>query len=287
MIFTIAGITGNTGAAAAEALLAKGHQVRAIVRHPAKASAWAERGVQLFAGDMTDLDVVTKALEGVDGAYLLVPPNYASENPIGFYESVAAIVRDAARAAKLKRLVFLSSESAHLPDGTGPVKGLHRAEAILAGAIPTLTFLRASYFQENWQSGFALAKAQGILPTFLADTKARRSMIATKDIGQTAADLLLEANPPTIVELASRELFSAQDAADAMSKVLGKPVTVVQPPREQWVPILTGAGMGVAMAELLAELNDGINSGHVRFEGVGDQRKGPTPLVETIGGWAG
>jgi uncharacterized protein YbjT (DUF2867 family) len=287
MIFTIAGITGNTGAAAAEALLAKGHQVRAIVRNPAKASHWAARGVQLFAGDMNDAAVVTKALEGVDGAYLLVPPNYASENPIAFYEAVAGVVRDAAKAAKLRRLVFLSSEGAHLADGTGPVKGLHRAEGILAGAAPTLTFLRASYFQENWQSGFALAQAQGILPTFLADTKARRSMIATKDIGQVAADLLLEETPPAIVELASRESFSAQDAADAMSKVLGKPVTVVQPPREQWVPILTGAGMGAAIAELLAELNDGINSGHVRFEGVGDQRKGPTSLIETIGGWSG
>ena len=287
MIFTIAGITGNTGAATAEALLANGHQVRAIVRDPAKAGDWARRGVQLFAGDMNDAGALAKALDGVDGAYLLVPPNYATDKPIAWYETVASAIRDAAKQAKLQRLVFLSSESAHLADGNGPIRGLHRAEGVLAGAAPKLTFLRASYFQENWQSGFGLAKAQGILPTFLADPKAKRSMIATKDIGRTVADLLLEANPPKIVELASREGYSAQDAADAMSALLGKPVTVVQPPREQWVPILTGVGLSSAFAELLAEINDGINSGHVRFEGVGDQRKGPTALKETIGGWVG
>jgi uncharacterized protein YbjT (DUF2867 family) len=287
MIFVIAGITGNTGAAAAEALLAKGHTIRAIVRNPAKAADWVKRGVQIVAGEMTDTAVLTKAFTGADGAYMLVPPVMTSDQPLAFYDAVATAVRDAAKAAKLQRLVFLSSEAAHLSAGNGPIKGLHAAERIVKGAAPKLTFLRASYFQENWQSVLGLAKEQGILPTFFADTRARRSMIATKDIGRTAADLLLEANPPAVVELSSKGSFSAEDAAAAMAAALGKPVMVVQPPREQWVPILTGAGLSTAFAELIAEMNDGINTGLVRFEGVGDQRRGPTGLAETVKAWVG
>jgi uncharacterized protein YbjT (DUF2867 family) len=285
MIFTVAGITGNTGAAAAKALVAKGHTVRAIVRNPAKAADWLRRGVQIFAGDVNDPALLQKAFTGADGAYMLVPPKATSDQPLAWYEEVATTVRDAAKASGLPRLVFLSSESAHLPGGNGPIKGLHAAERILAGATPTLTFLRASYFQENWQSGLALARAEGILPTFLADTAAKRSMIATRDIGKAAADLLLEANPPAIVELASRESYSASDAAQAMSAALNKSVALVQPPREQWVPILIGAGLSPAFADLLAEMYDGINGGQVRFEGVGDQRKGPTTLAETVNAW--
>jgi uncharacterized protein YbjT (DUF2867 family) len=287
MLFVIAGITGNTGAATAQALIAKGHSIRAIVRNPAKAAAWTKRGAQILAGDVDDAAVLTRAFAGADGAYMLVPPNLTSDHPLAWYDKVAIAVRDAAKASKLERLVFLSSEAAHLAAGNGPIKGLHSVERILAGAAPKLTFLRASYFQENWRAVFALAEAQGILPTFLADPHAKRSMIATKDIGRTAADLLLEARPPAIVELASLELFSAADAAAAMGAALGKDVHVVQPPRDQWEAILTGSGLSPAFAALIAEMYDGINSGHVRFEGVGEQRKGPTGLAETITGWVG
>ncbi|MEI8147003.1 MAG: NmrA family NAD(P)-binding protein, partial [Alphaproteobacteria bacterium] len=270
----------------ADALLAKGHTVRAIVRNPAKAADWVKRGVQLIAGDVNDVAVLTKALTGVDGAYLLVPPNVVTDDPLGWYEQVAKTFRQAVEAASLKRLVFLSSEAAHLPTGNGPIKGLHAAERILKGAAPTLTFLRASYFQENWQSLAGLAREQGILPTFLADPAAKRSMIATRDIGQVAADLLLEAHPPAIVELASRENFSANDAAAAYAAAFNRPVAVVQPPHDQWAGILTGAGLSPAFAGLIVEMNDGINSGHVRFSGDGDQRKGPTSLAETVKSWA-
>lgn len=286
MIFVVAGITGNTGAAAAEALLARGHAVRAIVRNPAKAAAWGARGVELVAGEVDDAAVLSSAFSGADGAYMLVPPLMSTDQPFAWFDRVAAAVRDAARAAVLPRLVFLSSEAAHLGSGNGPIKGLHAVERILAGAAPKLTFLRASYFQENWRGVFGLAQAQGIMPTFLADLNAKRSMIAAKDIGRAAADLLLEANPPAIVELASATEYSAADAAAAMSAALGKPVQAVQPPRDQWVGILVAAGLSPAFAELIAEMNDGINSGHVRFEGVGDQRKGPTTLADTVRSWA-
>ncbi len=61
-MFFIAGITGQIGGAAATALLAEGKQVRALVRDRNKASEWADRGVELRVGDLTDADALAAAL---------------------------------------------------------------------------------------------------------------------------------------------------------------------------------------------------------------------------------
>ena len=68
----------------------------------------------------------------------------------------------------LQRLVLLSSVGAHLPAGTGPVLGLHRAESILVDAAPHVTFLRPASFMDNWH-GLAGAARGGVLPSFFAD----------------------------------------------------------------------------------------------------------------------
>ncbi len=131
---------------------------------------------------------------------------------------------------------------------------------------------------------FTLARDQGIMPTMLADLDRARPMVATDDIGRTAAALLLADAPPPIVELAGPRDYSARDAAAAMSSVLGREVAPVQPLRETWVSILEGAGLGPAYANLVAEMYGGINSGVVKFDGMADQRRGVKLLQETIAG---
>ncbi len=284
-MFVIAGITGNTGAAAADALLASGHKVRALVRDRSRAGAWAARGVELIQGDAADKGSLERAFAGADGAYMLVPPPPMHPDPISTYEAVARATREAAEASGLPKLVFLSSEAAHLPAGTGPIRGLHLAEAILAGAAPRLTFLRACFFQENWRAVLGVAAERGVMPTMLAEPGAKRPMVAAADIGRAVADLLASPGAPALVELAGPEDYSANDAAEAMGSALARPVAPVQPPREAWVGVLTDAGLGAPYAELIAEMYDGINSRHVRFSGDGEQRRGRLALGQTVAGW--
>ena len=145
--------------------------------------------------------------------------------------------------------------------------------------------MRPSFFQENWQAVAAAAVHKGILPTFLADLDAKLPMVAGADIGRAAADLLLDPDPSPVVELAGPEPYSARDAADAMAAALGRRVAPVQPPRETWVDVLLGAGLGRPYAELIAAMYDGINSGHVTFSGDAPLRHGPTTLAETVATW--
>ena len=284
-MFAVLGLTGHTGAAVASTLLAANKKVRALVRDKAKAASWAERGVALVAGDVLDQKALASAFEGAEGAYTLTPPKLQSHDPIGEAIVLATAIRAAARAAKLPRLVHLSSVAAHLTHGTGPIRAAHIAEAILADAAPHVTFVRAAGFHENWQPTFGLAAAQGILPTFFKDLDAKKDMVATADIGRVAAEQLLAAKPPHIVELAGPATASAKDAAAAMSSALGKTIQPVQPPREQWVGILQGNGLSAETAGLIAEMYDGWNSDHVRFEGKVPVTRGRVSLVETVASW--
>jgi len=46
-MFLVMGITRKVGGATAEHLLARGNEVRALVRNREKASSWANQGVEL------------------------------------------------------------------------------------------------------------------------------------------------------------------------------------------------------------------------------------------------
>lgn len=285
-MYVITGIGGNTGSAAAAALLAEGNSVRALVRNAGRAAAWRARGVELIEGDVTDPDSLARAFQGADGAYAMIPADPHGPDPVAFYRVAAEAIRRAAAAAALPRLVLLSSEAAHLTSGTGPIIGAHHAEAILTDATPRTVFLRPSFFQENWRPVFGLAREQGIMPSMLQPLDAARSQVATADIGEEVARLLSEAGPPAIVELAGPADASAADAAAAMARALGREVTPVPVPREAWTETLVAAGLGRPYAALLCEMYDGINAGHVR-SGEGERRHGRRTLDETVRDWLG
>jgi uncharacterized protein YbjT (DUF2867 family) len=282
-MYVIAGITGNTGAAAAKALLARGEAVRAIVRDEGRATAWAARGVELRRADLTDAESLARAFEGAAGAYLFAPPLSEDGEHATLYVAIARAVRTAAHRARLPRLVFLSSEGAHIPAGTGVIRSLHLAEAELAGAAPRLTYLRATYFQDNWRAVMPVAAAEGILPTLLGEEK--RAMVAAADVGRTAASLLLEENPPDLVNLVGPENCAPSDVAAAIAAALGRTVTPVRPPRETWETVLGSAGLNPGDAALTAEMYDAIGSGLVRFEPRGETRRGTITIAETVACW--
>jgi uncharacterized protein YbjT (DUF2867 family) len=88
-IFFVAGIMGRVGGAAAQQLLQEGHAVRALVRDPRKAGVWSDRGVDVRQGDLNDAATVAGALDGVAGAFLMIPPVMAPAP--GFPEAKAII----------------------------------------------------------------------------------------------------------------------------------------------------------------------------------------------------
>jgi uncharacterized protein YbjT (DUF2867 family) len=264
MTYVIAGVTGNTGAVAADALLSQGHSVRAVARDPSKADPWARRGADVVVADLSDPPSLTRALQGARGAYLLLPSRPDAPDFRAYQRGVVDAVVSAVEAARVPHVVWLSSVGADQASGTGPIVALHEAEQRLEAIEgTTVTSIRAAYFLENLGGSLGMLD-QGIFPSFYpADTKI--PMIATVDIGKLAARLLVEgAESSSVVQLWGPEL-SMNDAAAIVARLTGKDVRVQEFPLDAMVPTLTGLGLGASLAALYREMAEAIIAGRVAF----------------------
>ena len=283
-MYLIAGVSGKTGAAAATALLEKGQPVRVLVRSEDKGRPWREKGAEVAVASLDDAAGLTRALEGVKGAYLLVPPDLTSTDYLVRGRRFLGTMTEALGSARVPHVVFLSSIGAQLAKGTGPVVILHEGETSFSGLRATrATFIRAGYFMENLGSLVSVARGQGVLPC-LFDPNRRIPMIATADIGHTAAQALLE--PPAhkeIVELEGLQESSYAAAARILARLLGRPVEAVRVPDEATIPTLLQAGFSESMAGLFKEMAHALDTGIMRFHG-GDARhvRGPTTLESVL-----
>lgn len=270
-------MTGRTGAAAADALLRSGHPVRVVVRDPVKGRAWAERGAEVVVADLTDLASMTKALSRVLGAYVVSPQQYNREDLFEWAELIADTTARAAVAADVPRLVALSSVGADRDGGTGWI-GMNRMfERRLGETGVSTTFLRAAYFMENWMPMIGQAMRSGTLPTFLAPPQRPLPMVATADVGSTAAALLLEKRTGTaIVTLSGPKDYAPDDVAAIISIALRKPVGVAVLPETEWPEALADAGFSKAALAGFVEMTRGLNCSHI------DIKSDPTSVE-----WAG
>ncbi|MBP6837643.1 MAG: NmrA family NAD(P)-binding protein [Kofleriaceae bacterium] len=265
-MFAIAGVSGHTGAVVAETLLAAGQPVRVVVRDAARAAPWAARGAEVAVADLGDAAALTRALAGVRGAYLLVPPRLASTDPLGDNRAVTAALATAVRAAAVPHVVLLSSVGAHHASGTGPIVSVHHAEQELGATGAALTAVRAAYFQDNWGASLGLL-GQGVLPTFLPADLAF-PQVATADIGKVAAQALVEGGRGRqVIELTGPRSWSARDVAAALSTITGRTIVAQEAPLDAVVPTFTQFGISAAMAGLYREMYQGIIDGRVVMEG--------------------
>lgn len=262
--YVVFGVTGRTGAAAADALLRSGHPVRVVVRDPATGRPWAERGAQLAVADLTDLAAMTAALGQARGAYVLSPQHYHREDLFGRAELMADTTARAAVAAGVPRLVALSSVGADRESGTGWI-GMNRVfEQRLAETRIPAVFLRAAYFMENWMPMVGVAMRTGTLPTFLAPPQRAIPMVASADVGSAAAALLRENRTGSgVVTLSGPGDYAPNDVAGIMSAALGTPVDVAVLPEAEWSGALADAHFSTAALAGFAEMTRGLNGSHI------------------------
>jgi uncharacterized protein YbjT (DUF2867 family) len=263
-MFLVSGITGNVGGAAARRLLEEGQAVRTLARDPQKAAEWAQQGVDVRRGDFTDPAAVADALEGVEGAYLMMPPLMVPSPGYPEARAVIASFQEALRLSPPPRLALLSSVGSEKSSGLGNITSTHLMEEAL-GDLPFPTaFVRAGGFFENYVGGLGAADSTGVYYSFFQPTDRALPMIATADIGAEVARLLVEGwEGKKIVELGSP--VSPDDIARAMGGALGKPVMAQAIPRERWATTLESFGLPPGSTGLYEEMMDGFNSGWIAF----------------------
>ena len=279
MTFVVAGASGNTGSIVAETLLAHREGVRVLVRKDAEAAPWTARGAEAAVVDLRDALALAGALRGAQGAYLLIPPNFTAPNYRAFQTDVTRSLAAAAAESRIPHVVFLSAFAAHHPSGSGPLAGLHDAERIV-GAVPglRLSSIRAGYFYENLLPVLDVVKGAGVLPSFFP-AEFPVPMVAARDVGLLAAELLLDGARQGVVELGAGLTHS--EIARVLGQIVGKSVRVEELSPDAIAPTIASLGFNADLTNAYLELITGIRSGALTFEG-GHRQVGPRTLLDAV-----
>jgi len=256
----ILGASGNTGSLIANFLLSKGQKVRVVGRDVRRLQRFVRKGAEALTAEMTDAAALSKALGGARAAYLLLPPITSREDQERQSDAIAKAVKDSG----LRYAVHLSSYGAHVPEGTGPVTGLHSSEQKL-NAISDLNVLhlRAAYFMENNLTAIDMIHGMGLFGhALLPDLKL--PMIATRDVGDYAAQRLMDldfSGKETRELLGERDLSMAEATA-VIARGIGKSnLRYEQFTYDQVQQVLVQMGMPPEKAAVYIEMFEAINAG--------------------------
>jgi len=280
-MYAITGITGQVGGVVARTLLAANQPVRAVVRDAAKGRAWAERGCEVAVADIGDATALAAAFRGVEGVFVLRPPNFDPAPDFPDARASAFTLRSALEAASPGRVVYLSTIGAQARQSNLLTQHTIIEEELRKMATP-VTFLRPGWFMENSRWDVAPARAQGVIPSFLQPLDKPVPMVATADIGRVAADLLQETwSGHRVVELEGPHRVTPNEIAAAFAKLLGRPVRMEAVPHETWEGLFTAQGMKNPTPRI--QMIDGFNEGWIEFErGEVGSRKGSVPLENVL-----
>jgi uncharacterized protein YbjT (DUF2867 family) len=258
--YVILGATGNTGSIIADTLLLRGKEVRVVGRDAGRLERFARKGAGAVAADMSDAVALTKAFRGARAAYLMLPPITSREDQERESDAIARAVKESG----LRHAVYLSSYGADVPEGTGPVTGLHSSEQKLnaIGGL-NLLHLRAAYFMENNLAAIGMIRGIGIFGhALLPDLKL--PMIATRDVGDYAARRLLNldfSGKQTRELLGERDL-SMTEVTAVIARGIGKPeLRYEQFSYDQMQEGLTQSGFSPKKAAVYIEMFRAINGG--------------------------
>jgi len=265
-MYVVLGATGNTGSVIANSLLFKGEKVRVVGRDAARLERFVRKGAEAFAANVNDAAALTKAFTGARAAYLMLPPSMTSQDYRADQERESDAIAKAVKESGLHYAVNLSSYGAHVPEGTGPIAGLHSSEQKLnaIGGLNVL-HLRAGYFMENNLAAIGIIQGMGIFGHALLP-ELKQPMIATRDIGDYAAQRLLnlDFSGKQTRELLGQRDVSMSEATGVIARGTGKPdLRYVQFPYEQVLQVLMQMGVPPKTAALFIEMYKAINAGVV------------------------
>jgi len=266
MKYVITGSIGHISKPLAETLLKAGHDVTIVTSKADNASKIEALGAKAAVGSVEDVDFLTKVFTGADAVYTMVPPNFTANPWKEWIGQIGKNYTTAIKAAHIKYVVNLSSIGAHLPDGVGPVSGLHLVET----ALNTLTdvnikHLRPAYFYTNFLANIDLVKHMNIVGGNFEVKDKKFGLVHPADIAPVAAEELLQLNfkGHTVRYIASDNV-STDDVAKTLGSAIGKPdLPWVAFTNEQAQQGMQGAGLPEEVATNYVEMGTAIDSGEM------------------------
>jgi uncharacterized protein YbjT (DUF2867 family) len=211
----VTGATGHVGPELVRALDARAAPCRILVRDPARAAGLPERAERVV-GDLDKPAALAAALDGVDGLFLLVPG-------IGLEQTEHAVA--AARAAGVRRIVYLSSYAVIGDPVPAMGRWHHQREQLIRASGISATFLRPTGFMTNAFDWLPALRDPGYLVDPVGPGRA--ALIDPADIAAVAAVALTEdGHDGAEYLLSGGEPLTVAEQVQILAKAIGRDIEV-------------------------------------------------------------
>jgi uncharacterized protein YbjT (DUF2867 family) len=261
MTYLVTGATGDTGRHTVEELLKRGLPVRTLVHSDdERAAALRHKGVEVFAGDLLDLNSVRTALEGVIGAYFVFPLKP------GILDATAYFAQ-AAREAGVKIIVNMSQISARRDSHSDAARNHWISERVFDWSSVGVTHIRPTYFSQwlLYPHVRSAIRDEGLIK--LPFGEGRHAPISAEDQGRVIAAILAQPRDhvgQTYVLNGPKEM-TQHEIAETVGQTLGRKVTYVPISIEEYRERLLATGFWPYLVQHLVEV--GIDCQNGVFEG--------------------
>jgi len=268
MKYVILGSLGNISKPLSEKLIAARHSVTIVSSNENKAEEIILMGAKAAIGSVNDVEFLTRTFIGADAVYTMVPPFLNASDWKKYIAGIGEIYAEAIRSSRVKNVVNLSSIGAHMPEGCGPVSGLHYVEKELDQLEGVnVRHLRPGFFYTNLLSSVDMAKNMGIIGGNYGNN-AKMIFVHTDDIAEVAFN---ELNNLSFKGKSIRYIASDEKTTDEVASILGK---AIGNPKLTWVNFsdedtknaLLKLGLPKEVARNYAEMGSAMRSGEMQSD---------------------
>jgi uncharacterized protein YbjT (DUF2867 family) len=221
----VLGATGYVGGRLVPELLAGGHQVRCAVRLPAMLDARTWRGaVDVIEADVTRRVEMDAACAGMDAVVYLVRAVDGRPELVTRERDGAVTVRDAAAAAGVQRILYLSELGNPDHPATRVVERQAIGRLLAEGPVP-VTELRAGVVIGSGSAWFEMIRhTTELLPLMVIPTwiRTRTQPIAIRDVLRAIVEALsAPATAGEVLELGGPEVLTFREMMLTYARIAG------------------------------------------------------------------
>ena len=283
-MYAVLGAAGNVGREVAAVLRRADKAVTAVVHDTTDG---VPPGCSIFRADIRDPGALSKAIVGAEAVHVIVPTGRPDGDVASAMPAAIHSIASALATVRPARVLAVSDYGAQRRYGAGMASIFHEMEARLSELPVDLVLLRSAEHFGNWGRMARRLATSPVLPSMHVPLNKPFPMVAGRDVGRIAGEMLLEQWPAgrRIIHVEGPRRYSAEDVAATFSGLFGQAIVAAAVDRSDWVKTLTAAGVTESTAGRLCEFFDARNGGLTDVDPPdGEIRRGPTELADVLRG---
>jgi uncharacterized protein YbjT (DUF2867 family) len=244
------GATGRHAHLVLRELTKRGVVVRALVRNQERAQVARDNGAEeTVIGDLTEPASLTEAAAGMDGVFHIGPAHSAGEADMGL-----AMVT-AARAAGVRKFVFSGVIHPSISAMTNHAAAKLPVEEALYSSELDFTVLHPARFMQNFERSWNdIVEHDRLAQPY--SLSAKMCSVDYRDVAEVAAIAMTGGELSELsygtFELCAPGMQDTYDTAAILTEVLGRPITAVQIPLDQFASQLPEGPFRDGMTRMMA-----------------------------------